>query len=311
MRNKYLLILFLVTSFLGFSQQYNYVAIDDTYTADQLVKEILVGAKCDLVSNVKYQYCEGSPGSKVIYPIGYFQRNGADFPFEDGIVISTDQAKFMEGPIGNKNSGQLNNQFRWTGDQDLNDLINDAGGWPANAPRQDIRSATIDFEFVPMQNTVTFEYLFGSNSYQGCWGECKNAALFGAWLIDTTTGVGQNLAKVPGTNSPISIATVRDGDKTHPTQCDPGVPASINEQYFGNAYGGGVNQVPALAAPVNLEGHTAPMTSLVATVIPGRKYKIKLAIIDFCDTRSHTSTVFFKAGSFNIGNLDLGDPVLI
>src|SRR5690606_32886020 len=310
MRNKYLLILFLVTSFLGFSQQYNYVAIDDTYTADQLVKEILVGAKCDLVSNVKYQYCDGSPGSKVIYPIGYFQRNGADFPFEDGIVISTDQAKFMEGPIGNKNSGQLNNQFRWTGDQDLNDLINDAGGWPANAPRQDIRSATIDFEFVPMQNTVTFEYLFGSNSYQGCWGRCQNAALFGAWLIDTTTGVGENLAKVPGTNSPISIATVRDEGKTLPGNTR-GCGASVNPLYFGNAYGNGASQLPPLSAPVNLNGHTIAMESLIANVVVGRKYRIKLAIIDFCNTTAHTSAVFFKSGSYDLGNLDLGAPQLI
>ncbi|SFN07074.1 hypothetical protein SAMN05421741_1011, partial [Paenimyroides ummariense] len=54
MRNKYLLILFLVTSFLGFSQQPNYVDVDDTYTTDQLIKDILVGSKCDLVSNVRY-----------------------------------------------------------------------------------------------------------------------------------------------------------------------------------------------------------------------------------------------------------------
>lgn len=310
MRNKYLLILFLVTSFLGFSQQYNYVDIDETYTAEQLVKNVLVRSTCDLVSNVKYQYCDGSPGSKQIYPLGYFQRNGSTFGFDDGIVISTDQSYFMEGPIGNKNSGNLNNQYRWTGDQDLNDLINDAGGWPAGAPRQDIRSATIDFDFIPLQTTVNFEYIFGSNSYQGCWGRCQNAALFGAWLTDTTTGVGQNLALVPNTTDPISIATVRDEAKTNPG-ATAGCGTSVNPLYFGNAYGGGPNQVPNLAAPINLNGHTVPMTSLVANVIPGRKYRIKLAIIDFCNTTSHTSAVFFKAGSFDIGNLDLGNPVLI
>ena len=164
MRNKYLLILFLVTSFLGFSQQYNYVAVDDTYTADQLVKDILVGSKCDLVTNVKYQYCDGCVGSKAIYPLGYFQRNGSNFPFEDGIVLSTDRSSLVPGPFDGRNSG-LNNQFRWAGDQDLIDLINDSGGWPSGGGAgNDIRSASIDFEFIPMQNTVTFEYLFGSSS---------------------------------------------------------------------------------------------------------------------------------------------------
>src|SRR6218665_3007452 len=145
MRNKYLLILFLVTSFLGFSQQYNYVEIDDTYTPDQLIKDVLVGSKCDLVSNVKYQYCDGSVGSKAVYPLGYFERNGSDFPFESGIVLGTDKSVLFEGPADGKNSAPLNNAFRWLGDQDLNDLINDAGGWPtAPGASDDIRSASID-----------------------------------------------------------------------------------------------------------------------------------------------------------------------
>src|SRR5690606_15272191 len=109
---------------------------------------------------------------------------------------------------------------------------------------------------------------------------------------------GENLAKVPGTNDPVSIATVRDGDKTYPNNCAAGVPLSINEQYFGNAYGNAANQIPALAAPVNLFGHTDAMVSLTANVVVGRKYRIKLAIVDFCTTGSHTSAVFFKAGSF-------------
>src|SRR5690606_40759008 len=98
-----------------------------------------------------------------------------------------------------------------------------------------------------MQTTVTFEYLFGCNSYQGCWGNCQNAALFGAWLIDTTTGIGENLAKVPNTNLPISIVTVRDESKTNVTGVGCGT--SINPQYFGNAYGNAANQLPQASAP--------------------------------------------------------------
>src|SRR5690606_15268663 len=151
-RNKYLLILFLVTGFLGFSQQYNYVQIDDSYTAEQLIKEVLVNSACDLVSNVKYQYCDGSPGSYGdVNPLGYFEKNGSDFPFEDGIVISTDQASLFEGPSKGSASSGFENLYRWTGDQDLNDLINDAGGWFPSLPKT-IRSASIDFDFIPVQN---------------------------------------------------------------------------------------------------------------------------------------------------------------
>ncbi|MBS7320201.1 MAG: hypothetical protein KIG55_01205, partial [Myroides sp.] len=65
MRNKYLLILFLVTSFFGYGQ-YNYVEVDDTYTPERLVKEVLVNAGCDLVSNVRYQYGSGALGSEQV-----------------------------------------------------------------------------------------------------------------------------------------------------------------------------------------------------------------------------------------------------
>src|SRR5690606_38821973 len=128
--------------------------------------------------------------------------------------------------------------------------------------------------------------------------------------IDMTTGIGENLAKIPGTTDPISINTLRDNDKTHPINCAAGA-GSVNPTYFGNAYGNGANQVPPAAAPINLSGHTIAMTSLTANVIVGRKYKIKLAVLDFCPSDSHTSAVFFKSGSFDLVILVLGDPVLI
>ncbi|WP_177205820.1 choice-of-anchor L domain-containing protein, partial [Paenimyroides ummariense] len=289
-----------------------YVDVDDTYTTDQLIKDILVGSKCDLVSNVRYQYGSGVPASNSVKAAAYFNRNGSTFPFEEGIVLATDMATGVEGPCTPGGGPTSPNQFRWTGDQDLLDLINDAGGWPTTPVNPaNMRSTVIDFEFVPMQGTVSFEYLFGSHSYnRGCNFDCGNGALFGAWLIDLTTGIGENLAKIPNTNDPISISTVRDNNKSNPSNCAAGA-GSINPQYFGNSYGNGANQVPPLTAPINLSGHTIPMQSLTANVVVGRRYKIKLAVIDFCPSASHTSAVFFKAGSFDIGDLDLGDPQLI
>src|SRR5690606_2184519 len=290
-----------VTSFFGYGQ-YNYVKVDDTYTPDQLIKEVLVNSACDLVSNVRYQYGSGVPAAQNIMAAGYFERNGSVFPFESGIVLSTDKSSLVPGPKGPITPSA--NQFRWTGDVDLNNLINDAGGWPGG---NDARSTIIDFEFISVQSTVGFEYVFASNSYYGCTWNCDNGALFGAWLIDTTTNTGQNLAVIPGTTDPISINTLRDGAKTGVT-CG-GV--SPNAHLFDNAYGAGATMQPAISAPVNYSGITVAMQSLTANVVVGRKYRIKLAIIDFCTTPTHTSAVFFNEGSFDIGNLDLGAPVLI
>src|SRR5690606_38838324 len=209
------------------------------------------------------------------------------------------------GPYTTGNKGS--NPHRWTGDQDLNDAINDAGGWPNQA---DMRSTQLQFDFIPMQNTVTFEYLFASNSWDsGCTWRCENGAMFAAWLIDTTTGVGENLAKLPNTNIPISINTVSDLNKSYSvngTLCQ-----TINPQYFGNYYGTLANQVPPLTAPINFRGHTIALQSATVNVVVGRKYTMKLAVRHFCPNDSHTSAAFVKAGSFDIGNLDLGDPVLV
>ena len=303
MRKQYLLIVFILTSFFGFGQQYNYLAVDDTYTPEELVGDVLVRSKCDLVSNVRYQNGDGSPATLDYYTLGYFEKNGSIFPFEDGIVLSTTETPFVEGPYygyGGPTGGRGINNYRWGGDQDLNDAIADGGG----APYTQFRSTMIEFDFVPLQSTVSFEYLFASNSYHRSCGEvCRNGAMFAAWLVDSTTGVGENLAKVPGTNLPISINTIRDVNKSN-ANC-----ASTNEIYFGEYYDNGVTN--PLASPIDFVGSTLPMQSLSANVVVGRVYKIKLAVMDFCPTISHNSAVFFKAGSFEIGDLDLGEDILV
>ena len=303
MRNKYLLILFLLTGILGFSQQYNYVQVDNTYTPDRLVNDVFVKSSCDLVSNVRYQNGDGSPQTLQYYTLGYFEKNGSTFPFDDGIVLCTNESQYIPGPFtGSSFDFHGSNNFRWGGDKDLNDAITAGGG----APLAQYRSTQLQFDFIPVQKTVSFEYLFASHSYDNsCTYVCQNGAMFAAWLIDTTTGVGQNLALVPNTTDPISINTVRDVTKSG-AGC-----ASANAQYFANYYGAGANQTPPLSAAINYIGHTTEMQSLTANVIIGRKYTIKLAVIDFCPTMAHSSAAFFKAGSFDIGNLNLGDPVLI
>src|SRR5690606_37025126 len=295
-RNQYLLIVFFLTCFIGYGQQYNYVEVDDTYTPEELVKDVLVRSKCDLVSNVKYQNGDGTPQAQQYYNLAYFEKNGSTFPFEDGVVLCTDSPDEIPGPFSGGYTSGVNNE-RWTGDQDLNDAINDAGGGAATQ----FRSTQLQFDFIPVQPTVTFEYLFASNSYhRNCGTWCQNGAMFAAWLIDTTTGVGENLAKVPNTNDPISVNTVRDTIKsgTNALQC-----ASINEQYMGDVYVAPGTSLP-LSAPISYIGHTIPMTSITANVIIGRKYTIKLAVIDFCPAAGHSSAVFFKAGSFDLGSLD-------
>ncbi|MCP1996957.1 choice-of-anchor L domain-containing protein, partial [Flavobacterium sp. HSC-61S13] len=274
----------------------------EQYTVEELVTNVLVKSGCNLVSNVTYKVGNGSPATKSVNTLGYFNKNGSIFPFDEGIVLGTSEVQYIPGPYGGT-TGTNNN--RWAGDKDLIDAINDTGGMPQTPMvATDMRVTQLEFDFVPVKDTIKFEYLFASNSYvSGCTYECGNGALFAAWLIDTTTGIGENLAKLPGTNTPIALNTIRDTGKSG-AGC-----VSVNPQYYWNQYTN--NQSNPAGAPFNFSGSTIPLSSRTVKVIPGRKYHIKLAVMDFCGSSSHTSAVFFNARSFDIGTPDLGEDLVI
>lgn len=292
----------------------------EMYSVEELIKDVLVSATCDLVSNVKFKHGNGSPITKVINGIGYFSKNGADFAYESGIVLSTGDAwavgrHYLGGNDAARDPsypGNTSANRRWSGDKDLIDLIEASGGFPPENWDKTIRSSEVEFDFIPVQETISFEYLFGSNSYYwGCTYECGNGAMFGAWLIDTTTGIGSNIAVLPGTtNTPISMGQVRDITKMYnpSSYC-----VSVNPQYFDRSFDGPAYSpaVPNMEAPVDLGGISVPFKSPNVKVVPGRKYHIKLAVLDFCPNPAHTSAAFFKAGSFDIGKPELGTDMSI
>ena len=105
---------------------------------------------------------------------------------------------------------------------------------------------------------------------------------------------------VPGTSDPISVLSVRD--EAYNSSCP-----SVNPEYFGAFYGNG--GFPALTNPTNFIGRTVVMTAM-ADVIPNASYHIKLVIADDQDTL-FDSAVFLAAGSFDIGELDLGEDILL
>ncbi len=272
----------------------------DKYTVEELVKEVLVKSNCDLVSNVKYQVGNGSAAAQAVNTLGYFNKNGSIFPFDQGIVLSTNEVKFVPGPHRGSYGARGTNTNRWTGDKDINDAIYDAGG----GPLADKRVTQLEFDFIPVKETLKFEYLFASNSYvNGCTYMCDTGALFAAWLVDLTTGEGQNLAKIKNTDTPIALSTIRDASKSG-VFC-----GSVNPEYYWKHYDNG--QDSPLEAPIDFVGMTKAMESETVRVVPGRKYHIKLAVMDFCTVNAHSSAVFFNAGSFDLGDLDLGADMLV
>lgn len=277
----------------------------EKYTIEELVKDVLVDSDCNLVSNVSYQNGDGGTKAMSYNTVGYFNKDKTDFPFDEGVILSTNEIQYAYGPVQETSRKfRGNNNERWIGDKDINDVIAATGAAPAGVDKK--RVTQLEFDFIPVSDSISFEYLFASNSYYSDCNSlgCSAAALFAAWLIDTTTGEGQNLARIKNTELPIALNTIMNPIKTGKIQC----PGSYSELYWKHYT---PTQDSPFDAYIDFVGLTKPMKSEEVAVVPGRKYHIKLAVIDFCAIVEHSSAVLFNSGSFNLGNIDLGEDMMV
>src|SRR5690554_3858708 len=281
-----------------------YVSTTD-YTVPELVTEVLIGeaGDCAEVSNISWR--TGTDFGKA-NGIGYFENDDPDFPMESGIILATGNVMQAPGPANNTTWDTGGNQ--WPGDDDLKAYMNATLGNNDN-----YNDATVlEFDFRPMTDSLSFNFIFGSNEY-GTF-QCGYSDAFAFFLTDLATGVVTNLALVPNTTDPISVTTIRDCQYYNGSTCSDGGPCSQNEEYFHSFYGT-PNGFPTNIAPVNLKGHTVLMTA-TSEVTPGGLYHIKLVIADRGPgpTSSDSimdSAVFLEARSFDLGSIDLGDDMLI
>ena len=255
----------------------------DEYTVEELVNDVLIDSPCSNISNITWSTGTdfGSTNG-----IGYFEANGSSFPFESGIVMTTGDVLNAPGP----ETGSLGDgSFTWPGDTDLEAAI---PGVQSN------NASILEFDFVPFADEMSFDFIFAAEEY-GTF-QCSFSDAFAFLLTDTVTGITTNIAVVPGTTTPISVYTIRDN--AYNNSC-----SSENPELFGEYYGPG--GLPELSSPTNFIGRTVPITAF-STVIPNRLYHIKLVIADDKDT-ALDSAVFFAASSFQIGEVDLGEDILL
>ena len=255
------------------------------FSVEELVTEVLIDSECNQAFNVTSStgIDFGSTNG-----IGYFEANGSSWPFENGLIMTSGDVANAAGP----ESGVLvDGTYAWPGDGDLEAFIPGLNAGDTN------NASIIEFEFVPVSNSMSFDFIFAAEEY-GTF-QCTFTDAF-AFLLTDSSGNTTNLAIVPGTDDPVSVLTVRDDQ--YNGSCE-----SVNAEWFANYYGPG--GLPPLTSPTNFIGHTEVMTA-TATVIPNEVYTIKLVVADDGDT-IYDSAVFIDGGSFDIGQLDLGEDILI
>ena len=238
----------------------------DDITASS-VAQSLVGSGVS-ISNVTYT---GAPQAA-----GIFSGGANIVGFSSGALLTSGSLANTVGP--NCQTGiQRDNGL--PGDTDLQSLL------PAGSAAT-MDAAALEFDFVPVGNVLNFKYVFASDEYNEEVGFFND--VFGFFVN------GANAALVPGTNTPVSVNTVNNGNSD-----DPDIPAT-NPAFFVN----NDLQFPN-AAPLNTEmdGLTQVLSVNVA-VNPGVTNHIKLAIADTGD-HIFDSAVFIASGSLNSSPLEL------
>tara|TARA_R110000850_G_scaffold277058_1_gene421843 strand:+ start:66939 stop:69002 length:2064 start_codon:yes stop_codon:yes gene_type:complete len=261
------------------------------YTHEELVTEVLINSPCAIVNNIDTTTgTDFGAGNG----IGYFENTNPNFPMQNGVLLATGDISGAPGP----NTTNTWPGAGWPGDTQLFDYIQALGIDPGLTSYND--ATIMEFDFTPLTDSISFNFVFGSNEY-GTF-QCSFSDAFAFFLEDQVTGEIVNMAVVPDTptETPISVTTIRDD--AHNGSC-----SSENPEFF-DVYYGTTGQPPA-TAPVNLNGHTVLMQAW-QYVTPSNPYRMKLVIADRNDS-SWDSAVFIEGGSFFIGDADLGDDITI
>ena len=267
-----LAVLFLVL--VNFSSA-QYITVDDNFTAAALVSTKLINSPCANVEN--FTSSGGMFFGSNNKSFGYFEKGSSNFPFQNGILLTSSRARRAIGP----NSGDLSEgTLSWPGDADLEAAIGNADTFNATV---------IEFDFTPLNSNFSFNYIFASEEYTRDF-PCFYSDGF-AFLLKPVLGNQpyQNLAVIPNTTIPVSSTSIRP-------QITAGSGCVARNPLFFNGYNTG-------ASAINFNGQTVVMTAK-ANVTPGVKYHIKLVIADQ-DDQQFDSAIFIEGGSFNI-SADLG-----
>ena len=251
-----------------------YITVDETKNAQQLTEDILVNSSCANVSNFSVSG-DLSSGSKKSYAA--FSSATSNFPFTEGVLLSTWSSTNSVGPfIRNLGGGDSS----WKGDADLNQTIE----------IKSVNATSLEFDFTPLTNFISFNYIFASNEYQDYF-PCEFSDGFAFLIKEAGSSTNyENIAVLPGTTTPVSSTNVHPliNDFNSSSGIISGCPA-INQNYF-NGYN-------SFNSPVNYSGQTKVLTAQTY-VIPNKTYHIKLVIADD-EEEYYDSAVFLEAGSFS------------
>lgn len=236
------------------------ITVQTGQAASSLVQNVLIGNGVSAF-NVTFS---GDPNQ-----IGSFNATGSNIALPTGIAMSSgDVSTLVTG-------GNPSTDYQGPGDAMILATAQSVSTNPnAGLITSTQDAAVLEFDFIPMGDTVKFRFVFGSEEYT-TWINTQYNDAFGFYLTGPNPAGGNytntNLALVPNTNLPITISTIHPG---------------LNSQYY-------------IGTPVghSLNGITVPI-EIVFAVQCGETYHFKFAIAD-CNDGILDTGVFLEGGSFS------------
>lgn len=253
MKPSLVLLIFLFSSCLLSAQ----VEVDTTISKERLA-EIFLGQGVRIL-NVKVH---GNPSS-----LGAFSARQSNFPMEEGIVLSTGRVSAI---TRQNESGKTTTSMKegMGADPDLSRMVS----------RQVFNSTVIEFDFVPMFDSLYFDYVFASEEYPEYVGSPYND-VFGLLILGPNFRKPTNLARVGNPGSMVMINSVN-----HKKNSELFIP---NYKFDPTEF---------IPYTVEFDGFTKLLTAS-CKVTRGKIHHLKIAIGNVNDF-SYDSGVFLRAGSF-------------
>ncbi|NVN95990.1 MAG: gliding motility-associated C-terminal domain-containing protein [Bacteroidetes bacterium] len=242
----------------------------------QLVQNILVGTGVT-IDSVKFN---GSSAAISSNQIGSFTGgNSTNLGFTNGLILSSGG---VSGAIGPNNSASSTVSITGTSISDpqlqaiASGVVNDA--------------AVLEFNFIPLSDTIKFRYVFASEEYPEY--VCSNFNdIFGFFISGLnplgSNYVNKNIAIIPGTALPVTINALNTG-----VVGQYGISSNCTSLAYSSYYIDNTNGIT-----IQYDGFTTILTAW-ALVMPCNSYHIKLAVAD-CVDYSYDSGVFLEANSFS------------
>lgn len=225
---------------------------------------------------------------------GTFEADDDSLQLEQGVLLTTGRIINALGP--NDTESKSTAYVGVNGDPKL-DII-------AGYPTRD--ACKLEFDIIPSGDSLSFRFSMASEEYNEY--VCTNFNdVFGFFISgpgivgDPGLSGAQNIALIPGTNTPITINNVNHGNPNQGGAC-----VTVNPQYH-------VQNPLSPISTIQYDGWTKDLVAIAGGLIPCETYHLELIVADATD-RLWDTGVFIEEIQSNSVNVDIatdgGNPVM-